>query len=82
MDTTPTSNSPNAVLMLGKRLRRWSNIEPKVEKYTIFQGKSSCPANTKHLYTIYTTSAERIVVDSALYKVIRIICVYWVSIQA
>ena len=42
MDTTPTSHSPNAVLMLGKHLRRWPNIEPTLEKCTMFKGKFSC----------------------------------------
>ena len=42
MDTTPTRHSPNAVLMLAQRLRRWPNIEPTLEKCTMFEGKSSC----------------------------------------
>ena len=58
LDTTPTRHSPNAVSMLGQRLRRWPNIEPALEKYTMFERKSSCPANTKHLYNIYATSAN------------------------
>ena len=85
MDTTPTRHSPNAVLMLGQRLRRWPNIEPTLEKFTMFERKSSCPANTTHLYNIYTTSAQRLrrsQVGSTLYKVIQMFCVHWVSIQA
>ena len=50
-DTHPT------LLMLGQRLRRWPNIEPTLEKCTIFEGKSSCPANTTHLYNIGPTSS-------------------------
>ena len=57
MDTTPTRHSPNTVLMLGQRLRRWPNIEPTLEKCTIFEEKSSCPANTTHLYNIGPTSS-------------------------
>ena len=34
MDTTPTRHSPNAVLMLDQRLRRWPNIKPTLEKCT------------------------------------------------
>ena len=50
----------NAVLMLGQRLRRWPNIEPTSNKCTMFERKSSCsPANTRHLYNIYTMSAQR-----------------------
>ena len=39
LDTTPTRHSPNAVLMLGQRLRRWPNIEPILEKCTMFERK-------------------------------------------
>ena len=40
----------------------------------MFERKSSCPANTTHLYDIYTTSAQRrrpnvFDVGSTLYKV-------------
>ena len=52
--------SPNVVLLLGQRLRRWPNIEPALHKCTMFEGKSSFTANTKHLYNIYTTSAQRL----------------------
>ena len=44
--------------MLDQRLRRWSNIEPTLDKSTMFERKSTCPANTTHLYNIYTTSAQ------------------------
>ena len=46
--------------MLGQRLRRWPNIEPTLDERTMFERKSSCPANTRHLYNIYTMSAQRI----------------------
>ena len=40
--------------------RRWPNIEPTLNKCTMFERTSSCsPANTRHLYNIYTTSAQR-----------------------
>ena len=36
----------------------------------MFERKSSCPANARHLYDIY-----------AIHKVIQMFCVYWVTIQ-
>ena len=39
--------------MLGQRLRRWPNIDPTLVKCTMFERKSSCPANARHLYDIY-----------------------------
>ena len=48
----------------------------------MFERKSSCPANTRHLYNIYTTTAQRLRRWSKIaYKVIQMFCVYWVSIQ-
>ena len=38
----------------------------------MFERKSSCPANTRHLYNV----------GPALHKVIQMFCVYWVTIQA
>ena len=38
--------SSNAVLMLGQRLRRWPNIEPTLNKCTMFERKSSVHINT------------------------------------
>ena len=58
MDTTERWHSPNAVLMLGQRLWRWPNIEPTLEKCTMFEGKSSCLENTKHLFKIYATLVQ------------------------
>ena len=49
----------------------------------MFERKSSCPANTKHLYNIYTTSAQRLKRWSkTLYKVRQMCCVHWVWVQA
>ena len=42
LDTTPTRHSPNTVLMLGQRLRRWPNIEPTLEKCTMFARMYFC----------------------------------------
>ena len=55
-----TRHWSNAVLMLGQRLRRWPNIEPTLDKCTMFERKSSCPANASHLYDIYAMSAQRL----------------------
>ena len=58
-------------------------IEPTLDKCrpTMFERKASCPANTKHLYNIYTTSAPNVFdVGPTLHKVIQMFCVYWVSI--
>ena len=46
--------------MLGQRLRRWPNIEPTLDKCTMFERMSSCPANARHLYDIYAMSAQRL----------------------
>ena len=46
--------------MLGQRLRRWLNIEPTLDKCTMFERKSSWPANARHLYDIYAMSAQRL----------------------
>ena len=46
--------------MLDQRLRRWPNIEPTLDKCTMFERKSSCPANARHLYNIYAMSAQRL----------------------
>ena len=46
--------------MLGERLRRWPNIEPTLDKCTMFERKSSCPANARRLYDIYAMSAQRL----------------------
>ena len=40
MDTTPTIHSPNAVLMLNQRLRRWPNIYPALGECAMFAGKA------------------------------------------
>ena len=67
--------------MLGQRLRRWPNIEPTSDKCTMFERKSSCPANARHLYDIYAMSAQRLRRGPTLHKVIQMFCVYWVTIQ-
>ena len=59
MDTT-TRHTANAVLMLAQRLQRWPNIEQVLEKCTMFERKSSRPANTTDLYNIYTMLVQRL----------------------
>ena len=68
--------------MLGQRLRRWPNIEPTLNKCTMFKRKSSCPANTRHLYNIIQRRPNVFDVGPTLHEVIQMFCVYWVSIQA
>ena len=65
-------HSPNAVLMSGQRLRRWPDIKPTLEKCTIFVGKSPAQLTQNICITFIP----------ALYKVIQMFYVYWVSIQA
>ena len=62
--------------MLGQRLRRWPNIERTLDKCTMFERKSSCPANARHLYDIQQCRPR-----PTLHKVIQMFCVYWVTIQ-
>ena len=40
MDTTSTRQSPNAVLMLDQRLRRWTNINQTLGDSKMFAGKT------------------------------------------
>ena len=40
MDTTLTRHSPNAVLMLDQRLRRWPNTKQALSQCTMFSGKA------------------------------------------
>ena len=47
----------------------------------MFEGKSYCPANTKHLYNIYTTAPNIFDIGPTLHKVVQVFCFYWVSIQ-
>ena len=42
MDTTPTRHSPNAVLMLDQRLRRWPNINRHWVRVQCLLGEPSC----------------------------------------
>ena len=48
----------------------------------MFERKSSCPANTRHLYNIYTSRPNVLDAGPTLHKVIQMFCVYWVTIQA
>ena len=69
--------------MLGQRLRRWPNIEPTLNKCTMFERKSSCPTNTRHLYNIYTTSAQRLRRWSNIaLSHTNVLCLLGMSIQA
>ena len=63
--------------MPGQRLRRWPNIEPTLNKCTMFEKSPPAPTNTRHLYNIYTTWANVFNVGQTLHKVIQMFCVYW-----
>ena len=64
--------------MLGQRLRRWPNIEPILNKCTMFERKS-CPS--KHKTFVFITFIHRrpnvFDVGPTLHKVIQMFCVYW-----
>ena len=45
MDTTPTRHSPNTVLMLDHRLRRWPNIKQALGECTLFAEKALMSAH-------------------------------------
>ena len=67
--------------MLGQRLRRWPNIEPTLDKCTMFERKSFCPANQDICMTFMQCRPNVFDVGPTLHKVIRMFCVYWVTIQ-
>ena len=66
--------------MLGQRLRRWPGIEQTLVKCTMFERKSSCPANTINLYNIYTAATQRLRRWSNIAE--SHTNVYWLLIQA
>ena len=68
--------------MLGQRLQHLPNIEPTLNKCTMFEKKSSCPANKRHCITLIQCLPNVFEVGPTLHKVIQMFCVYWVTIQA
>ena len=40
MDISPTRHRPNAVLMLGQHLRRWTNIKPTLGECVVLPGEA------------------------------------------
>ena len=71
MNTTPTSHSPNAVLMLGKRLRRWPKIESTLEKCTMFERKFSAQQTQNICIAFIYRRPNVFNVGPTLYKVRR-----------
>ena len=68
--------------MLVQRLRRWSNIETTLDKCTMFERKSTCPA-TQHMRMAFKQRRPNVFdICPTLYKVIQMFCVHWVSTQA
>ena len=71
-----TIHSPNAVLMLARRLRRQLNINPALVQCIVFDGQLLFLANTKHLHNNCTTSAQRL---RRLSNIVQMFCVYWIE---
>ena len=46
--------------MLGQCLQRWPNIEPTFEKRQCLKESPPAQETQKHLYNIYTASAQRL----------------------
>ena len=67
--------------MLSQRLRRWPNIEPTLDKCTMFERKSSCQKTQDICMTFMQCRPNVFDVGPTLHKVIQMFCVYWVTIQ-
>ena len=64
--------------MLGQRLRRWPNIELKLNKCTMFERKSSCSSQqTQDICITFMQRRPNVFdVGPALHEVIQMFCVY------
>ena len=68
--------------MLGQRLRRWPNIEPALNKCTMFERKSSCsPATQDICITFIQRRPNVFVVGPTLHEVIQMFCVFFTECQ-
>ena len=65
--------------MLGQRLRRWPNIEPTLNKWTMFERKSPAQQTQDICITFIGLQRRPNVFDvgPTLHKVIQMFCVYW-----
>ena len=63
-------------MLLGQRLRRWPNIEPTLNKCTMFE---SLPAQqTQDICITFIQRRPNVFdVGPTLHKVIQLFCVYW-----
>ena len=67
--------------MLDQRLRRWSNIEPTLDKCTMLE-RSPPAQQTQHICITFIQRRPNVFdVGPTLYEVIQMFCVHWVSIQ-
>ena len=63
--------------MLGQRLRRWPNIEPTLNKCTMFERKSPAQQTQDICITFIQRRPNVFDVGPTLHKVIQMFCVYW-----
>ena len=63
--------------MLGQRLRRWPNIEPTLNKCTMFERKSFAQQTQDICITFIQRRPNVFDVGPTLHKVIQMFCVYW-----
>ena len=63
--------------MLGQRLRRWPNIEPTLNKCTVFERKSPAQQTQDICITFIKRRPNVFDVGPTLHKVIQMFCVYW-----
>ena len=76
LDTTPTRHSPNAVLILGPSLNQhWRNVQCFRESRPAQQTQNICITFIQRRPNVYD-------VGPTLYKVIQMLCVHWVTVQA
>ena len=63
--------------MLGHRLRRWLNIEPTLNKCTMFERKYSAAQQTQDICITFIQRRPNVFdVGPTLHKVIQMFCVY------
>ena len=76
LDTTPTKHSPNAVLMLSQRLRRWLNIEPTLEKCTMFARMSFClDTHRTNTVSVFAKQCPAKIQDQGLWDSIELLLI-------
>ena len=67
--------------MLGQRLRRWSNIEPTLDKCTMFERTSPAQQQTQNICITFIQRRPNVFdIGSTLYKVLQ--CVVFTSVNS